>query len=516
MSTITRRSALAALGAVAAAKAQETHPDFAQGPFTNTWESLRQYTVPDWFRDAKFGIWSCWGPQAVPEQGDWYARNMYVEGHRQYNHHVEHYGHPSKFGYKDIIPLFRGEKFDPESLISLYQKAGARYFFALAVHCDNFDLWNSRHHRWNAVQMGPERDVISAWRQAARKAGLKFGLSEHVWGTYNWFSTNKLADKQGPLAGVPYDGNDPKYRDFYIEPHPAMPKAWAEQGNEPVSWKSHWYARMKDLIDQHHPDLFYTDGGIPFDEWGRSLVAHYYNQAAQREGGKVDVVYTSKRASDCETGTCLLDLERGVVDSIWANPWQNDTCVGDWYYKREIRYKSPKAVIDLLVDVVARNGNLLLNLPLRGDGTLDDRELAILDEITAWMKVNGEAIHGTRPWRVLGGGPNMKYATAAGDMAPLSAGHFNENKRGTLTEADTRFVIKGKTLYAFVMGIPQSEAAFPALSTRGANHPGKILNVRLLGHSGSLAWKHDDVGLRIQLPAEKPCRNALAFELQLA
>ncbi len=221
-----------------------------------------------------------------------------------------------KFGYKDIIPLWKAERFDPKALMRLYRQAGAKYFFSMGVHCDNFDLWNSRHHRWNAVQHGSEERYRRHFRDAARDEGLRFGVSEHVWGSYNWWVTNKGADKQGPYAGVPYDGNDPANQDLYFPPHAPAKEAWAEQGNEPEEWKREWFLRVQDLIDRYQPDIFYEDGGIPFGRWGRSLVAHYYNQALRWHAGAVDVVYTSKRRSECEAGTCVLDVERGVVDEI--------------------------------------------------------------------------------------------------------------------------------------------------------------------------------------------------------
>jgi len=193
--------------------------EIEEGPFEPTWESLKQFRCPEWFNDAKLGIWAHWGPQAVPGAGDWYARNMYYEGHEQYKYHLENYGHPSKFGYKDIIPLWKAENFDPDALISLYKRAGAKYFAALATHHDNFDCWDSAYHRWNSVNMGPKKDIVGLWREAALKHGLRFAVTEHMVRCYNWFITNKGCDKEGPYAGVPYDGNDPAYEDLYFPPH---------------------------------------------------------------------------------------------------------------------------------------------------------------------------------------------------------------------------------------------------------------------------------------------------------
>jgi len=473
------------------------------GPFRGSRESLRKYAVPDWFRDAKFGIWAHWGPQSAPEQGDWYARNMYIEGHPEYKWHRQNFGHQSKTGFKDVIPTFRGERFDPEHLMDLYQKAGAKYFVSMGVHHDNFDMWNSKHTRWNAVNMGPKKDVVGLFRQAALKRGLKFGVSEHLWISYKWFGTSHDSDKTGEYAGVPYDGNDPTNFDLYHDLPKDYPAkfSWDAEGI-PDSWKRHWFDRIKDLVDRYQPDLLYTDGALPFEEYGLNLVAHLYNQSAHRHGGKPQTVYTCKRREDCAVGTCVLDFERGLANAIEPNPWQTDTCVGDWHYKRDIQYKSAKTVIDMLVDIVSRNGNLLLNFPLPGSGELDSRELAILSEITSWMAVNSEGIHGTRPWRVFGEGP---AATQTG------TGRFNENGRKQLSAEDVRFTTKGKTLYAFVMGWPGREVVIGALG--GAD---KVRNADLLGHAGKLKWTQSASGLKIELPEEKPGNYAFTFKIALA
>jgi alpha-L-fucosidase len=502
---MTRRSAIGALGAAFAARAQELKPEIAAGPYSSAPESLQRYQVPDWFRDAKLGLWAHWGPQSAAEYGDWYARNMYIEGSRQYKYHVQRYGHPSKVGFKDVIPTWKAEHFDPEHLVGLYKKAGAKYFVSMGVHCDNFDMWNSTYHRWNAVKMGPKKDVVGLFRNAARNHGLRFGVTEHLWGSYNWLATNKGADKQGPYAGVPYDGNDPANWDLYHEPHPLAKQAWAEQGNEPVKWKHEWLTRIKDLVDQYHPDLLYTDGGIPFGEWGRSLVAHYYNQSLNWNRGMMDVVYTSKRKSDCEIGTCAFDVERGLVDAISPEPWQTDTCVGNWHYDVDAKYKTPKTVIDLLVDIVSRNGNMLLNFPLRSDGTLDDQEMSIVSELTRWMAINSEAIHGTRPWKIFGEGPGI-----VSNSANVS---FNERLHKELTADDVRFTTKGDTLYAFSMGWSPRETVIAALAPSRNLYPATIHQVTLLGYSGSLKWTQNQDGLRIQMPERKVSEHAAVFKI---
>jgi alpha-L-fucosidase len=509
---VTRRNAIGLLGATVptatlrrALGAQVAGVEIQPGPFQGTRESLREYRVPEWFRDAKFGIWAHWGPQSAPEYGDWYARNMYIEGSRQYKYHLQRYGHPTKFGFKDVIPTWRGEKFDPDHLMQLYKRAGAKYFFSMGVHHDNFDLWNSKHTRWNAVNMGPKKDIVGMFRQAALKQGLRFGVSEHLWISYKWFAVSHGSDKSGPYAGVPYDGADPQYADLYHDVKGLPEKYGWNAENIPDSWKRHWLLRIKDLVDQYQPDLLYTDGALPFEEYGLNLVAHFYNQNARRHGGRVEAVYTSKRREDCEVGTCVLDLERGIVDRIWPNPWQTDTCIGNWHYNKEAKYKSPKTVIDMLVDIVSRNGNLLLNFPLPSSGELDPEELRILSEITTWMAVNSEAIYGTRPWKVFGDGP--------GTAASATGARFNEQSRKALTAEDVRFTTKGKTLYALLMGWPEKEGVVRPLATTSKLGVGRIRSVQLLGFKGKLKWTQDEAGLKVQMPPARPCDHAFALKI---
>ena len=513
--TISRRQTLRTLGAATglAALPKLAHsaiPPIAKGPFQGTRESLQAYEVPTWFRDAKFGIWAHWGPQSAPEDGDWYARNMYIQDQRQYKTHLERYGHPSKSGFKDVIPTWKGDKFDADYLVGLYKKAGAKYFFSMGVHHDNFDMWNSKHQRWNAANMGIKKDVVGLFRAATQKHGLKFGVSEHLWISYKWFAVSHGSDRTGPLAGVPYDGVDPKYADLYddftgIDLPKIIKKLDWNDTDIPERWKQQWFLRIKDLVDSYQPDLLYTDGALPFEEYGLNLVAHFYNQSANRHGGRAQTVYNSKRPEDCATGTCVLDVERGTVDKIWPAAWQTDTCVGDWHYKRGIKYKTPKTVIDMLADIVSRNGNLLLNFPLPNSGMLDDQELQIVAGITSWMNVNSEGIYATRPWKIYGEGPSTKVVK--------SGTAFNENKATALTAEDVRFTTKGNVLYAFLMGWPEGQAEVKSLAQGQA---GKIANVELLGHAGKIQWSQDAGALKVTMPQDKPSEHAVTLKVTWA
>ena len=507
-SRLTRRHALKLLAATVPALAlkpsiaKQTQLQIAPGKYVGTRESLRSYQPPQWFRDAKFGIWAHWGPQSAIEDGDWYARNMYIQGSEQYAYHLAHYGHPSRVGYKDLVGIWKAAKWDPDHLMSLYKRAGARYFVSMGVHPDNFDLWDSKHTRWNAVQVGPKRDVVGIWKQIALKHGLKFGVSEHLWMSYRWFSVSHGADKTGPLAGVPYDGNDPEYADLYHDANCAQflsEKLAFNDDDIPLRWKQHYFDRIKDLVDHYLPDMLYTDGHLPFEEFGLSMVANLYNQNPQ-------AVYTSKRSMDCASGgTCVLDRERGVADDIWPDPWQTDTCIGQWHYKRGQVYKTPKKVIDMLVDIVSKNGNLLLNIPLPNSGEPDSEELAILDGITKWMAVNSEGIYATRPWKIYGDGPSTQFA-------PTTTEGFNESKKPELTAADTRFTTKGSALYAFVMGWPQGEVLLRPLGTASPQKPDKIVHVEMLGFGGNLNWKQEPGGLRVQMPLQPPSEYGITLK----
>jgi alpha-L-fucosidase len=477
----------------------------ASGPFTPTPESLKQYQVPEWFRDAKFGIWSHWGPQAVPRQGDWYARHMYLQGHPHYEHHLKTYGHPSVHGYKDIIPLWKAEKWEPDALMARYAKAGAKYFVSMGVHHDNFDLWNSKHHSWNAVNMGPKRDIVLEWKQAAVKYGLRFGVSEHLGPSYSWFSPSHGWDQYGAKPGIPYDGNDPKYAELY---HPAH--------NEPFRWGRSWYAknpewhqewfnRIKDLLDQSQPDLLYTDGGIPFGEVGRSLLAHFYNANAAAHGGKVEAVYNHK---DLGTGEFIReagaqDIERGVLPDIQPLPWQTCTSIGDWYYSDGFKYKATAEVIHMLADIVSKNGNMLLNVVQYADGSLPPEASQFLAEMAAWMQMNGAAIHGTRPWKKFGEGPTVAVA-----------GHFKENT--AYTAQDIRFTTKAGTLYAITLGGPTTQVRIKSLGATSSLADKPVSKVTLLGSEQKLIWKQEADALTIEPPVSWPTSNAVVFAIQLA
>ena len=508
------------------------------GPFQPSWDSLQQYRVPEWFRDAKFGIWAHWGPQCQPERGDWYARMMYVEGSSQYRDHLARYGHPSQAGFKDLIHEWKAERWDPDALVSHYRRVGAQYFFALANHHDNLDLWDSRFQPWNSASVGPRKNIIGGWARAARANGLPFGVSFHASHAWSWYEVAQGADREGPLAGVPYDGKltradgvgrwweglDPQ--DLYAQNHRPAPGfqdpnslfprwAWGNGAVPPdEAYCRKFLDRTVDLIDRYEPDLVYFDDtALPFwpvNDTGLRLAAHYYNRSLSRHRGSLEGVLFGKILDESQRRCMVWDIERGQANQILPFPWQTDTCIGNWHYDRALyeqdRYKTAETVVRMLVDIVSKNGNLLLNIPVRGDGTLDDKELRVLDGIEAWMRVNRESLLGSRPWRVFGEGPALEGAA-------LSAEGFNEGKGRPYTSEDIRFTTRGERLYAIALGWPEGGRLVVRSLAEGSPDAGEIRSVRLLGNPGELRWSRDREGLSVQLPATRPCDYAYAIEV---
>jgi alpha-L-fucosidase len=466
----------------------------------NDTASFRQYQCPKWFRDAKFGIWAHWGPQAVARKGDWYAKKLYQQNGAVNKYHVKTYGHPSTFGYKDIIPLWKAEKWDPEYLMALYKKAGAKYFVSMGSHHDNFFLWNSKIHRWNAVQMGPKKDVVGLWQKAARKEGLRFGVSEHLAASYTWFQTSHGADTSGEMKGVPYDGNNPAYEDLYHTKATPNDKGWLT--NNPA-WMVEWYNDVKELVDTYHPDLLYSDSKLPFGDTGKAMLANFYNGNIKANNGKLEAVYNCKQAAD---GTFIRDIERGVNDSISTYPWQTDTSIGDWYYSTGQKYKTATEIIQMLVDIVSKNGNLLINIVQTPEGDLEQDMVNTLEEIGKWTAVNGEGIYGTRPWKKYGEGPS----TATNQ----EKGHFGGLKDLRKYEpTDLRFTSKNGNVYVFVMEPPTSAINITSLGKSAGLVTKNIASVQMLGSKEKLTWQQNNDALTIVKPQHLPKWKTIAFKI---
>jgi alpha-L-fucosidase len=510
-------------------------PPIADGPFKPDWNSLTNYQCPEWFRDAKFGIWAHWGPQCQPEHGDWYAHYMYDQRHADYKSHLVEYGHPSTNGFKDVIHVWKAEHFDPDKLLAFYKKNGAKYFMALANHHDNFDLWNSKYQPWNSVNVGPQKDLIGGWAAAARKNGLRFAVSVHCAYAWTFYETSQGADTNGPLAGVPYDGKltkadgagrwwdglDPQ--GLYAQNHAVgQTLKWdpVSGTNTPdVAYIQKFFKRTQQLWDDYHPDQIYFDDDIlPFykvdDEIGLKLAAHFYNSSIKLHG-RNEAVINGKHLDDQQRQALLLDMERGKADRILPQPWQTDTCLGDWHYDRAIfqrhQYKTAPTVIRMLADIVSKNGNLMLNVPLQRDGQPDSDEIKIVSQIGDWLRVNGEAIYATRPWKIYGEGP-----MTAVNNRHWSGGQSDIQNR-PFTAEDIRFTQSkdGRTLYAIVMAVPAGgQITIQSLAANSQYWPGKIGRVRMLGVRGKLKINRDENGLQVTLPEPLPGRVAFALKIE--
>lgn len=496
-----------------------------KGEFQPTWESLESYQAPEWFRNVKFGVWAHWGPQCVEGSGDWMARSLYLEDSSEYKYHLEHYGHPSEMGFKDIIPLFKAEKWDPDRLVAFYKKIGAQYFFALGNHHDNFDLWDSKYQPWNSINMGPKKDILDGWAKAARKHGLYFGVSLHADHAWTWYEPSQRYDLKGSKKGIPYDGKltkadgkekwwegyDPQ--DLYVQNHPLSENSW-DNGMIHRQWAwgngaclptqdycTNFYNRTLDVINRYNPDLLYFDVSVlpfyPISDAGLKIAAHFYNHNIATHDGKLEAVLFGKILDENQRKALVWDVERGAPNELVSEPWQTCTCIGGWHYNTSIYendgYKSAADVVRLLVDIVSKNGNLLLSVPLRADGTFDEKEEKILNEFGDWMAVNKEAIYDTRPWKVFGEGP-----IAESDI-PLNAQGFNEGSYSNVTAQEIRFTQKGNSLYVTALSWPDDGAVIvKSLSTGNELYPFEIKEAELLGY-GNVEFMRTSVGLEIRL-----------------
>ncbi|MFH6991740.1 alpha-L-fucosidase [Flavobacterium sp. FlaQc-48] len=529
----------------------------AEGPCEPTWKSLGDhFKVPKWFRQAKIGMWLHWGPQAAGQDGDWYAKWLYMQKFawpkyvNVYSNHVQKFGHPSEFGYKDILPLWKAEKWDPEKLMKLYKKAGARYVIAQGMHHDNFDLWNSKYQPWNSVKIGPKRDILADWKKAALKEGMKFGIAFH--GDYSlwWFQPAFLSDLEGPKKGVPYDaaqnydGKDTWWKkmgldlkDLYgidLKDDVTYPSGFngdsvAYRMKDPLSHGiangnlkknidfARWYAnkwtnRVIDAIDQFSPDFIYFDGGkytYPFAGWktGRGyradatprVIAHLYNTNMKKNGGKLNAMAFTK--GDEDPRAVAVNSESRVPEGIKLDqPWQAENGLGEWFYRKGTFYDSGM-VIHQLLDAVSRDGNYVINIPLTPSGELDPGGEQTLKDMGDWMDINGEGIYDSSAWNKWGEGTVMMEI---GNLGPKQA-------KTPYTSKDIRFTVNNGNLYAWLMAWPSDlKAVIKSLPSSA----GKISDVKLLGSREKLTWKQTEAGLEIMLPKNIPGKFAFGLKIK--
>lgn len=523
----------------------------AKGPFEPSWESIEKNYPgePDWLRDAKFGIWVHFGPQAAGESGDWYARNLYKTDNVAYQNHIKKYGHPSESGYKEVLRNWNPKKLDPEQLTKIYKDAGARFLMIQGVHHDNYDLWNSKYQPWNSVNIGPKRDLIGEWAKACKATGMRYGVTFHHEYTWWWWQTAFGSDKEGSKKGISYDGNltladgkgkwwegyDPKMlygidlREYKgVEQNAntdwSPPPAGIFSNHlEYAKWyTTNWALRMMDVVKNYDPDFIYTDGTVqgPFTGNGtgtgiktnamQSVMADFYNSSLQRRS-KVNTFSIVKFRN--KTNGTVNTEEFGIPAEIKKDqPWIAEAPVGDWFYAPDFTYDSGM-MIRYIIEAIARDGNAAICISLLPDGSINAESQKMLKEVGNWMRMNGESVYGSHAWKIPAEGEivNGKLKMLPGGKLGKSQAEFKFNSQ------DIRFTVgKNKKLYAFCMDVPaaNSQIKIKSFAKDKNNYDKKVKNVKLLGYKGKLNWKEEVDGLLITCPDKMPFVTAVVFEIE--
>ncbi|MBL7139901.1 MAG: alpha-L-fucosidase [Planctomycetes bacterium] len=465
----------------------------AEKPYEPTWESLAKHTPPEWFRDAKFGIYTHWGPISLAtmhseRDSGWYGQKMYMPKAWEFKYHQEHFGDQKTVGYKDVIERFTAPAFDADAWADLFQRAGARFAGPVAIHHENFALWDSALTEWDSAQKGPKRDITGELARAIRARGMRFIATFHHGFTWQYFE-----------PAYAYDAADPAYAGLYGEPHkPGTPpsKAFLDQ----------WLAKVNEVVTKYEPDLIWHDfglGRVVTPEYQQRMFADYYNWAAAH-GRQVGVAH---KHHDIHAHTGIIDFERGREDRLTPYPWLTDTAIGPWYYYKNPKYKTVDEIVDVLVDIVSKNGCMLLNVGPDGQGRIDDQARAILRGIGDWLKVNGEAIYDTRPWLVFGEGPTQQ-TRGGGHMEGTDKGYGPRDIRFTRSK-------DGRTLYVIALGRPEGDLVIRSMQVDGASADARVA---LLGHDGAVGHAVD-AGKRLVIrvpalpPDRRPSDHAFAFRL---
>lgn len=507
-----------------------------------SWKELSEnYEFPEWYTEARFGIWVHWGAQTAPLQGGgWYARHMYMEdvgkekwGKDAYSYHKNKFGDPSEIGFKDVINEWKAEKLDTDALVAYFKSVGAKYFVALANHHDHFDNFDSTHHPWNSVNMGPKRDIIGEFEKSTKKYEIPFGVSSHDDRFLDWWLPAFGADTSGPHKGIPYDGHmtieDGKGKWWEgLNPADLYGLPPAERTPEYIEKiKQNWMLRHKELVTKYDIDMIWFDGyNFPYDEYGKEVCETFFNKKRQ-SSGKINAVVAGKFHNEPST---VKDIERGGASEILLYPWQGITTLRTWFYKEDIHamdYRhSAKTVIETLADYNSKNGNLLLNVELLGDGTIPTTQKIILDEIGAWMHLNSEAIYASKPWKIYGDNLNsyLKVLEESGigeaDLEALkrqnNQEHFNERtlKSPDYGNNEVRFTTNGDVLYMFVLNPSEGKIEIPSLGLNSKEKPGEISSIELIGSDAQIEFKQDNTKLLITVPVKRPNKLTTVFRIK--
>lgn len=536
------------MGDINAFPEQDIELPYTDGPFQPTWASIeKNYPgTPDWLREAKFGIWVHFGPQAAGESGDWYARRLYNVEDQAYQNHLKRYGHPSEVGYKDVLNAWNPDKLDPEFLTRLYQKSGARFLMIQGVHHDNFDLWNSKFQPWNSVNVGPKRDLLREWADACKKYNMRYGVTFHHEYTWWWWQSAFGADTEGDKAGVPYDGHltledgkgkwweglDPRrlygidLREYdnvdsvaHLRSKTPNPGIFSNHLDYCKWYAKQWALRIMDVCENYDPDFIYTDGNTSGPFTGKkactgykcnamqTVLADFYNRQLKSKG-KVDAFAIIKFRRN--TNYTVNTAEHNFPDTINAvQPWIREAPVGDWFFAPDIIYDSG-SMIRFIIEAISRDGNAALNIPIRPDGSIEDACQTMLEEVGQWMDINGEAVYGSKAWKTLGEGEMVN-----GKLKKLPGGHLDQRiKDFHFTPQDIRFTLgKNGKLYAFTMAIPApgETITIHSLAKAQGHLNTKPKTITLLGYNGKLKWKYTDKGLLITYPQDANLQTAATF-----
>jgi alpha-L-fucosidase len=503
---------------------------------TFTWEEIsKQYEIPEWYKNAKFGIFSHWGPQTKPVVGGgWYARHMYMKdvgretwGKGAYEYFLEHYGHPSEYGFKDVIHSWKAEKLDADNVVKQFKDFGARYLVIMANHHDHFDNFASTHHEWNSVNMGPKRDIVGEFGAAAKKHNIHFGVSVHDDRFLGWFQPAFGADKSGPYKGKKYDGwmtkedGKGKWWEGY-DPSKLYGLPPEKRTPEWTAWvKQNWEDRHLELVNKYNVEMLWFDGyNLPYGKHGEKVAEALFNKS-YKEHGSFQAVISGKGLS---SKAIIEDVERGVAPDLREVTWQGSMNFTNWFYKVSTPYKqNARSILEILADVVSKNGNMLMSVELYADGRIVNKQVEIMKEVGAWLKLNGEAIYDSKPWKIYGDGSTVPahhkgvVGEAALDHANSKGAHFNGRNISSpaYKHDEVRYTTQGDVLYMIVLNPKSGELEVPTLGLKAGTKPGEINEVEMIStQKEKLKFEQNNKELKLYIPRSVPTGKPVVFKIK--